>query len=149
MTERLMNGIQYPNKGIMLDTGHLLHTNLQLRTQSEGLEYIHLLLDHHGDLCRHIRGVHLNQSLTGEYMEQTMRNPPDLSGDYADRYDKMFWHAFRADQHLPFTCDGIDDLIERIHPQYLTFEFITTDSVQHLEFLNAQKLALKRILKQN
>lgn len=142
MTKRLMDGIRYPNKGIMLDTGHLLHTNLDLQTQEEGLAYIHSLLAAHGDLCRHIRGVHLNQSLTGEYCKQTMQNPPDLSANYSDRYGKMFWHAFAVDKHLPFTCDGIDRLIDRTAPEYLTFEFITADSAQHREYLDAQQKAL-------
>jgi len=146
MTQRLMDGVKYPNKGIMLDTGHLLHTNLKLRTQGEGLAYIHSLLDMHGDLCRYIRGMHLNQSLTGEYMEQTMLNPPDLSGSYADRIGKMFWHAFAVDKHLPFTCEGIDALVERVSPEYLTFEFITADSTQHRQYLDAQRHALKSIL---
>lgn len=142
MTKRLMDGVRYPNKGIMLDTGHLLHTNLSLRTQEEGLAYIHTLLDAHGDLCRYIRGMHLNQSLTGEYMQQTMNNPPDLSGSYADRYGKMFMHAFAVDRHLPFTCEGVDRLVRRIAPEYLTFEFITSDSAQHREYLTAQRRAL-------
>lgn len=146
MTQCLMDGVKYPNKGIMLDTGHLLHTNLKLRTQEEGLAYIHSLLDMHGDLCRYIRGMHLNQSLTGEYMEQTMLNPPDLSGSYADRIGKMFWHAFAVDKHLPFTCEGIDALVERVSPEYLTFEFITADSTQHRQYLDAQRHALKSIL---
>jgi sugar phosphate isomerase/epimerase len=146
MTQRLMDGVKYPNKGIMLDTGHLLHTNLKLRTQEEGLAYIHSLLNMHGDLCRYIRGMHLNQSLTGEYMKQTMLNPPDLSGSYADRIGKMFWHAFAVDKHLPFTCEGVDRLVERISPEYLTFEFITADSAQHRQYLDAQRHALKSIL---
>lgn len=142
MTQRLMDGIRYPNRGIMLDTGHLLHTNLNLRTQEEGIRYIHSLLDRHGALCRHIRGIHLNQSLTGEYMERTMRNPPELSGTYSERCEKMFWHAFAIDRHLPFTCDGVSALIDRISPEYLTFEFITTDKIQHQKYLSAQLKAL-------
>lgn len=145
MTRRLLDGVRYPNKGIMLDTGHLLHTNLSLRTQQEGLDYIHQLLDAHGDLCRHIRGMHLNQSLTGEYMRETMLNPPDLSGDYAERCGQMFMHAFAVDKHQPFTCPGVDALVERIAPEYLTFEFITTDTDQHREYLNAQRRALGMI----
>ena len=143
MTKRLMDGIRYPNKGIMLDTGHLLHTNLKLRSQEEGLSYINALLDAHGDLCRHIRGMHLNQSLTGEYMEQCMLNPPDLSAPYAERYGHMFMHAFAVDKHFPFTCNGVDRLVARIAPEYLTFEFITSDSIQHREYLDAQRKALK------
>lgn len=142
MTRRLLDSVRYPNKGIMLDTGHLLHTNLSLRTQQEGLDYIHQLLDAHGDLCQHIRGMHLNQSLTGEYMRETMLNPPDLSGDYAERCGQMFMHAFAVDKHQPFTCPGVDALVERIAPEYLTFEFITTDTDQHREYLNAQRCAL-------
>lgn len=144
MTRRLLDGIQYSNKGIMLDTGHLLHTDLDLQTQEEGLAYIHSLLDAHGDLCRHIRGMHLNQSLTGEYCKNTRDNPPDLSGSYTDRYGKMFWHAFSVDKHLPFTCKDVDKLVCRISPEYLTFEFITTDRIQHREYLDAQLQALKR-----
>lgn len=143
MTRRLLEGIQYPNKGIMLDTGHLLHTNLKLRTLEEGLGYIHSLLDEHGELCKYIRGVHLNQSLTGEYCEEIMKNPPDLGNTYEERFGKMFWHAFAVDKHLPFTCDGIKELIDRISPEYLTFEFITADKICHKEFLDAQRNALK------
>lgn len=142
MTRQLLDGIQYPNKGIMLDTGHLLHTNTAIRTQEEGLKYIHSLLDEHGVLCKYIRGVHLNQSLTGEYCEKTINNPPELGKTYGERYGKMFWHAFAVDQHLPFTCEGVKELIERISPEYLTFEFITADSLQHREYLKAQRLAL-------
>lgn len=142
MTRRLMNGIAYPNRGIMLDTGHLFHTNLELRTQEDGLAYIHSLLDAHGELCSHIRGVHLNQSVTGDYMRQTMLNPPELGDSYAQRSEQMFWHAFAIDQHRPFTCAGVDDLIKRIAPEYLTFEFITVDRDQHRRFLDAQLHAL-------
>lgn len=143
MTKRLLDGVRYPNKGIMLDTGHLLHTCLELRTQEEGLAYIHRLLDEHAKLCRHIRGVHLNQSLTGEYCKQAMANPPDLSGSYAERSEKMFWHAFSVDKHLPFTCDGVGELIQRISPQYLTFELISESRAQHRAYLDRQRQALK------
>lgn len=142
MTKRLLEGIQYPNKGIMLDTGHLLHTNTAIQTQEEGVAYIHSLLDSHGELCNYIRGVHLNQSLTGEYCEKIRNNPPEMAATYMERSSQMFWHAFAVDQHLPFTCRGVKELIERINPEYLTFEFITSDSKQHKEYLDAQRKAL-------
>ena len=142
MTKKLMEGIRYPNKGIMLDTGHLFHTNTGIRTQEEGLAHIHKCLDAHGELCSYIRGIHLNQSLTGEYCEQMISNPPQLGESYQERSAKMFWHAFSVDQHLPFTCEGVADLVERIAPEYLTFEFISADSAEHRKFLQAQRKAL-------
>lgn len=142
ITKQLLDGITYENKGIMLDTGHLLHTDNSIRTQEEGVHYIHQLLDAHGDLCKYILGIHLNQSLTGEYVEKIYQNPPKMAEDYQERLGQMFWHAFAVDQHLPFTCEGVDKLVERIDPEYVTFEFITADSKQHLEYLTAQRKAL-------
>ena len=40
VTHRLLSGVRYQNKGIMLDTGHLMHTDLSLRTQEEALAYL-------------------------------------------------------------------------------------------------------------
>ncbi len=142
MTARLLNGIRYPNKGIMLDTGHLLHTDLSLRTQKAGVEYIHRRLDEHGELCRWIRGIHLNQSLTGAYMRRVRANPPELAEDYNAKMGQLFEYVFQADQHKPFVAPGVLGLIERIAPEYLTFEFISNDLNQHKSMLSRQFRAL-------
>lgn len=138
MTKWLLEKVHYPNKGIMLDTGHLLHTNTKLRTQEEGLSYIHQMLDAHGNLCAYIRGIHLNQSLTGEYCEAMQKNPPAFGKTYEERYGQMFLHAFSTDQHKPFICEGVKELVECIAPEYLTFEFITEDRAQQEQYLKAQ-----------
>lgn len=144
MTQRLLEGVRYPKKGIMLDTGHLLHTNLSLRSQKEGVEYIHRCLDAHGELCRYIRGVHLNQSLTGTYMKRVRKAPPKLSDDYNEKMGQLFEYVFQADQHKPFVCPGVRDLVERITPDYLTFEFISNDLDQHKSMLRRQRRALEK-----
>lgn len=144
MTARLLEGVRYPNKGIMLDTGHLMHTNPFLRTQREYLAYIHEMLDRHGALCKEIRGVHLNQSLTGALMRRYMREPPEMLPTYAGRCGQIFEYVFQVDVHRPFTCPGVRELIERIAPEYLTFEFISNDEKEHRRMLKAQKRALER-----
>lgn len=142
MAARLIDGIEYPNKGIMLDTGHLMHTNTALRTEEEALGYINGVLDRLGPLTRLIRGVHLHQSLTGEYCERTRLAPPQLAEDYTERCGQMYRHAFRVDKHLPFTCPGVRELIERLEPEYLTYEFITESRAQHERYLARQRAAL-------
>ena len=144
MTARLLEGVQYPNKGIMLDTGHLMHTNTALRKQKESLEYIHSMLDLHGELCHTVRGIHLNQSLTGALMRRYMRNPPAMLPTYAQRNGQIFEYIFQIDVHRPFTCPGVGELIERIDPEYLTFEFISNDLREHKRMLRAQLRALGR-----
>lgn len=142
MTQRLLEKVSYPNKGIMLDTGHYLHTNTSLRTQEEGLVYLQKMLDAHGMLCQYIRGIHLNQSLTGEYCEKMRQEPPEMGKSYEERYAQMFLHAFETDKHQPFTCSGVRELVERIAPEYVTFEFITEDRAQQERYLKEQLHAL-------
>jgi hypothetical protein len=143
MTRRLLDGIRYEKKGIMLDTGHLLHTNNALTSQEEGLNYIHVMLDAHGDLCRHIKGIHLQQSLTGAYVRALLENPPKLEGAYEDRLMQIYPHIHELDAHQPFTAPGVRRLIDRISPDYLTYEFITRSQEEHEDFLTRQKAALR------
>ncbi|MDO4572268.1 MAG: TIM barrel protein [Clostridia bacterium] len=141
MTERLLSGIRYPRKGVMLDTGHLMHTELSLRSEEEGLSYIHRMLDLHGPLAAHIRGLHLHQSITGDYVK-SMRAAPPPEGDYQARALRMLEHAFRVDLHRPFTCPGVRALIERVAPAYLNFELISAGAGEHRRLLDEQRRAL-------
>ena len=143
MTGLLMDGIRYPWKGIMLDTGHLLHTNPELQSQEEGVAYIHQQLDKHGSLCRFIRGVHLHQSLTGNIMQQYAKSPPQPLPTWEERMGQLFDYVFQVDLHRPFTADGVKEMVERITPEYLTFEFITRNLPEHRHFLEQQKRVLE------
>ena len=143
MTERLLSKVKYPKTGLVLDTGHLMHTNLDLKTQEEGLQYIHRMLDLHGPLIKHIRGVHLHQSLTGDVMKAQQANLPMLSATYAERNSQLFWYVFSVDLHQPFTCAGVPELIQRIAPEYLTYELISRDLTEHRTLLAAQRAVFR------
>ncbi len=139
MTARLLERVKYPRTGLMLDTGHLLHTNFDLHTQEEGVRYVHEMLDRHGALCRQIRGVHLNQSLTGARMAGTQANPPIPAKTYRERSEQLFYYVFSIDLHQPFTCPGVKELIERIAPEYLTYELISHNLDEHRRLLKEQR----------
>ncbi|MDK2866092.1 MAG: hypothetical protein PWP51_1580 [Clostridiales bacterium] len=142
LTAYLMDGIQYAKKGIMLDTGHLMHTNLEIASQAEGLAYINAVLDAHGSLCQYIKGIHLQQSLTGDYVKSLIANPPTITGTYAERMMQVYPYVFKMDAHEPFTVKGVQALIERLSPEFLTYEFITTSREEHEDYLKRQIEAL-------
>ena len=145
VTRQLLSGVRYQNKGIMLDTGHLMHTDLSLRTQEEALAFVKNQIEAQGeDVRRYIRGIHLNQSLTGEYMAAVAAQPPILSADPEKRMEQVYTHAFACDQHKPFTCPGVRDFIEWIDPEYLTFEFISSSRAEQEAMLREQLAALDR-----
>ena len=139
MTARLMESVHYPKKGIMLDTGHLMHTRPALRSQKEAVQFIHQRLDEHGELCRYIKGVHLHQSLTGTIMNRYMKHPPLPARTYEERVNQLFTYIFQVDQHKPFVGEGVAELIARISPLYLTFEFISKHLEEHRNMLRRQK----------
>ena len=144
-TRQLLSGVRYENKGIMLDTGHLMHTDLSLRTQEEALAYIRRCIEAQGDdVRRTIRGIHLHQSLTGTYIADVAAHPPVLSIDPQKRMEQVYTHAFRCDRHRPFTCPGVGDLVRWIDPEYLTLEFISRSREEHQAMLRAQLAALGR-----
>ena len=144
MTRRLFEGVRYANKGIMFDTGHLLHTDFSLRTQEEGLAYINRRLDEHerAGLLPLFRGMHLHQSMTGEFCQSLMDNPIQLADTYEKRWGQVFTNVFKIDLHQPFTCPGVAEMLSRLPLEFLTWEFITNDLEQHREFLAAQRAAL-------
>lgn len=144
MTRRLFDGVRYANTGIMFDTGHLLHTDLSLRTQEEGLAYINRRLDEHerAGLLPLFRGMHLQQSMTGEFCQSLVNDPVQLGTTYDERSWQVFTNVFKIDQHRPFSCPGVADMIARLPLEFLTWEFITDDNAQHRAFLAEQRAAL-------
>lgn len=143
-TARLLERVKYKKTGLMLDTGHLLHTRTDLASQEDGVCYINSMLDLHGELSKHIRGVHLNQSISGELMAKTQACPPKLKPTYAERNEQLFNYVFSIDRHEPFTCEGVKELIDRIAPDYLTYELISRDLDEHKRLLAAQRGIFRR-----
>lgn len=134
-TKALLDEVHYEKKGLMLDTGHFMNTNPELRSQEEATAYLHDMLDQHESLIPLIKGLHLNCSLSGAYLEQYLKNPCTPSPDYERLFGQAFEHIFRIDQHRPFDDPGVPDLIRRISPEYITLEYITKNRKEHALYL--------------
>ena len=142
MTERLLSAIRYPRTGIMLDTGHLMHTDPSIDTPEAGVEYINACLDRHGEMSKRIRGIHLHSGATGEFLRGYLKNPVPVRGSYFDRLCAVYESVLKTDRHVPLVCGGARALVDRIAPEYLTYEFITESRAQHMQFLLEQDRAL-------
>jgi sugar phosphate isomerase/epimerase len=137
ITVRLLEGIRYKKKGVMLDIGHLLNTNTSLRSIDEGIDYINKILDTYADLG-FIKGIHLHQSLSGEYAEDVMRNPVHAAGTYIEKAIALQNHILKLDNHKPFTSKRIGAVLERISPDYVVLEFITANREEHSRYIREQ-----------
>lgn len=135
MTKRLIDGVNYKKKGLMLDTGHLMNTNQELKTPKEALQYIRRVINEHSSIKEYIKGLHLNQSLSGEKAKGITNNKVDLKKDYWERMYQVYEYIFQLDEHKPFVCEGLKEFIEEMELQYITFEFITRNRKEHEAYL--------------
>lgn len=138
VTRKLLDGVHYAKKGLMLDTGHLMNSNQKLRTQEEGCEFIQQVLDEHEKMLPYIKGIHLHQSLSGEVVRRQKEQPVNLPGDYWEKWGQTYSYIFQVDTHQPFTAAQVRGIIDRVQPEYLTYELISRDREEHGRLLEEQ-----------
>ncbi|MBQ9067601.1 MAG: TIM barrel protein [Eggerthellaceae bacterium] len=145
LTRRLLDAIEYDNKGVVLDTGHLLHTNRALRTQAQAAQYIRECFDAHGQPHGLVRALHLQQSLTGEYVEgRGFVVPDDLGEAYWDRYTRCYNHVVQIDRHEPWTDPAIADVVAHIDPEWVNHELSAWPREAHNEAVATQLATLRQ-----
>ena len=140
ITQRLLDGVRYPHKGIMLDVGHLLHTTMSLRTPEEALAHLYSVADLYGD-CDIIKGLHLHQTLSGALAGELTRTWQRSDKTYRERYWDVLPYIYQIDSHQPFAHEGVKALVERFAPEYLVLEQISADREVHRDGL-ARQLAV-------
>ncbi len=133
-TKYLLDSVNYRNKGLLLDTSHLICTGREISTYDEGVDYIKEVLEMMGELRGYIRGVHLNASLPSKYLE----------GDFSvelerwkgatsfEKYKIEMNHIKSIDSHRVFKSNRIDEILEMIPYRYLTLE-LAYESIEDLK----------------
>lgn len=150
MTQRLLDGIDFPKKGIMLDTGHLMNCCPSLTSQAEGAAFISCMLDQHGSLASAVQGLHLHQSLSGSYVAtHTGKLPTPWPSDYMERFSRNYAHVLHIDQHLPWSDPSVCALVERIQPRFLTHELTSRTRAQRRQGILLQQRTLGLRLPRN
>ena len=145
ITRRLLDQVHYPKKGLMLDTGHFMSTNTDLQTPDDAVVYLNQMLDAHEDLIPMIKGIHLNQSLSGAYVNDYQKHMLTPAEDPNELATQAFLHIFHIDLHQPFVADGVHELVLWIDPLYVTLEYISRDREEHARLLRQGIDALKNI----
>ena len=102
------------------------------------------MLDAHRNMISYIKGIHLQQSLTGDYVKKWLQSAHELPKDPMERFCKVYEHIFQIDRHEPFTAEGVEDLVRRIDPLYVTYEYITRSREELSAYLRTGRLRQKK-----
>lgn len=122
-TEYILSRIDYPRKGVMLDTGHMMSTNPRLRNQKEAVAYILAQLAKHGELAKAVHGMHFHQSLSGAYVRaHTGAVPADFPTEYFKAFAYTYPHIEAIDRHRPWTEPDCVRILDAVQPRFLTHE---------------------------
>ncbi|KNZ41161.1 TIM barrel protein [Acetobacterium bakii] len=146
--KRFLDGINYENKGIMLDLSHLMITNPKLKTSGEAAEYILECIENMGDLKDWIKGIHVNLSLPGEYMIQDHSSQYEVileTTDQVEKYIKTINHIKKIDWHVPFDHPLVKNIIDAIDPHYVVFELLSKNRDQLEDYISIQNKAIGRV----
>ena len=67
-TELMLNLVNYENKGIVMDTGHLMCAPQNITEEEQGIDFVLQTVKNHGELAKYIKALHLHQSTTGNFV---------------------------------------------------------------------------------
>ena len=139
--------LDFSNWNLLLDTGHLMNTNIALRCEDEAIDFV---LDRISrlskDIQAKIQSLHLNLSLSGEYQtKQVMNGLPTGWSDlnHTDKYIAARNHVLQIDQHLPFQSGRVKEIIQQVAPKNVIHELITKDIEEYSQKLEIQLNALE------
>ena len=122
--EILLEKIEYKNTGFFLDTSHMLNTNLTLKNLDEGIDYIIENIDKMEELKKHIYGVHLSWSLSGEYVSKMIEKHRKSQEERERAKKKIYEYVGQIDYHYPFEDNRIMKVLNKLSLKWLVYEFL-------------------------
>lgn len=126
----LMENVNYENCGIMLDLSHLLATNKNIGNIKTGTNYIIKCIEDLGDSKKHIKGLHINSTLSGEYLdikhEDKYLKYKSEKDDFK-KFEIIHKHISSIDSHKPYSCYSLNKIIKLVDPKYKVIEVIGKD----------------------
>ena len=122
--ELLLEKIEYKNTGFILDTSHMLNTNLTLKNLDEGIDYIIENIDKMEELKKYIYGVHLSWSLSGEYVSKMIEKHRKSQEERERAKKKIYEYVGQIDYHYPFEDNRIMKVLNKLSLKWLVYEFL-------------------------
>lgn len=145
-TELMLSLVDYENKGILMDTGHLMCASRVVTNESEGIDFVLDTVKKHGELAKYIRGLHLHKSTTADYIRSYIENPkPQAEEDFYDRFNQTYSIILNIDQHRPFETSRVKEIIEKVEPDWVCHEISARSREEKLEKVLIQMHALGKI----
>ncbi|MEX5284085.1 TIM barrel protein [Selenomonas sputigena] len=123
LAARLLEATRHERTGFLLDTGHMMNTELRLADEAQAAAYILRCVKNLGALRERIFAMHLHCSLSGAFVRRMMaqkqkERPQALTVEESYRY------VSQVDWHRPFATSAARRIAEAVEPEFLVHEFL-------------------------
>lgn len=145
VTKKLLDGVKYGQKGLLMDISHLILTNLKIGNEKACYTYVKEVVQNLGELKEFIYGVHLNKTLPKHYMQQDRSYLVERYREAKTPQLKMRvlkQHIQKLDPHQPFDHEIAKQIVEYINPKFCVYETNPVDIYEMAYFIKRQNLAL-------
>ena len=143
-TERMLDALDYENNGLLLDTGHLMSTNLELRDEEQAIEFAKETVRRHGELAGYFRGMHLHKSLSADTVREMFSLHIVPEKEFYACFAQSYEWILKIDRHQPFSSPSVLSLIDLVEPDYLVHEVSAPNREAKTRAVLAQMRALGR-----
>ena len=120
--------LDFDNWCFVLDTGHLLNTNHDLKNENDSIDFLIKTINAFpAEIKSRIEVLHLSYSCSGSYQKQSILDglPVDFrEWKLGDKFKFARDHATKIDWHHPFSSTQVSKLIELIKPKFVVHEFL-------------------------
>ena len=145
LTKAFIEGVNYKNKGYLVDVSHIILTNDKIGREEQAYKYIEKVIKDLGDTAKWIKGMHLNKTLPKFYMQ---RDHSYLLKRYQDEKDPtgkrmiLKQHINKLDIHQPFDHEIAKKIVKLINPIYCVYETAPQSRYELAYFIKQQNKAL-------
>ena len=144
-TELMLNLVNYENKGIVMDTGHLMCAPQNITEEEQGIDFVLQTVKNHGELAKYIKALHLHQSTTGNFVADLKTRNIIPEKDFYALWAQSYNVILNIDQHRPFTSPRVQEILELVEPEFVCHEISAQNRADKLEKVLVQMKALGRI----
>ncbi|MBR5872333.1 MAG: TIM barrel protein [Oscillospiraceae bacterium] len=144
-TALMLELTDYSNKGILMDTGHLMCAPQNIYTEEQGIQFVLDTVKKHGELAKEFKALHLHKSVTGEYIQKHKSLEIVPKEEFYDRWAQGYEIILNIDMHQPFENPRVQEILELVEPEYVTHEISAKTREEKIEKVLRQMKALGRI----
>ena len=144
-TELMLSLVEYENKGIVMDTGHLMCAPQNITEEEQGIDFVLQTVKNHGELAHYIKALHLHKSTTGDFVANLKKQTIIPEKDFYDRWTQSYNVILQIDRHQSLTSPRAAEILELVQPEFVCHEISAKNRTEKFEKMLIQMKAIGKI----